>query len=154
MVAALIAVSSLRAAGVANGLSKSPASASSGNQIGSITVRYLPQGMPISAQTCSSNARESSLYPFGRNRRWSICSAGAGSAGPVSIRRAVDRPIPVVDITSLRIRPRSVFDARAYAALSLFVTWRLAAIGILPSTRQASRSKKLRHRALPRAQRS
>ncbi len=46
------------------------------NQIGSITVRYLPQGMSISAQTCSSNARESSLPS---------CATGAGR----SARRAL-----------------------------------------------------------------
>ncbi|MFT0849139.1 hypothetical protein VR010_15495 [Actinomycetaceae bacterium L2_0104] len=83
----------------------------------------------------------------------------------MSIRRAVERPIPVVDITSSKILALSRFDARAYAVASLFVTCRLAAIGILPSTiRQAcphtsggyalkepeapahpSRSKKLRH---------
>lgn len=38
-------------------------------------------------------------------------AAGSGSPGPVSIRRAVERPIPVVDTTRSRILVLSAFDA-------------------------------------------
>jgi hypothetical protein len=78
----------------------------------------------------------------------------------VSIRLALERPIPVVAITSARTRALSRFDAFRYALLSLFVTCRLAAISVLPSLLASfalkvceaptppTRSKKLRHVAL------
>jgi hypothetical protein len=50
--------------------------------------------MPINAHTRSNSALASSLKPHGRGMRPSTCSAGSGSLGPVSIRRAVERPIP------------------------------------------------------------
>ncbi|CKT08790.1 Uncharacterised protein [Mycobacterium tuberculosis] len=109
--AALIAFNSATAASVANGLSRSPAAASSGSHSSSITTRYLPHGMPIKAHTCSKSALASSLKPRARSLRPSTCSAGSGSPGPVSIRRAVERPIPVVDTTRSRILVLSAFDA-------------------------------------------
>ncbi|CFE47020.1 Uncharacterised protein [Mycobacterium tuberculosis] len=67
--------------------------------------------MPIKAHTCSKSALASSLKPRARSLRPSTCSAGSGSPGPVSIRRAVERPIPVVDTTRSRILVLSAFDA-------------------------------------------
>lgn len=161
IVAALIACNSVIASGVADGESRSPASRSNGSHIGNMTTRYFPHGKPINAHTRFNSNRASSLYPFGRFRRRSTCSAGSGRRGPVSIRRAVDRPIPVVAVTSSRIRPRSALDALRYALRSLFVTCRLVAIGILPSTsgkphpeQGATRSKNLRHQPHPSAQTS
>lgn len=113
-VAALIARSSSRAASVANDRSRSPDAASSGNHSSSMTTRYLPHGMPINAHTCSRSALASSLKPRGRSVRPSTCSAGLGSLGPVSIRRAVERPIPVVSTTRSRILPRSALLALRY----------------------------------------
>jgi hypothetical protein len=98
-VAALIAVNSTNAASVANGLSRSPAAASSGSHSSSITTRYLPHGMPINAHTWAKSALASSLKPRDRSVRPSTCSPGSGSRGPVNIRRAVERPIPVVATT-------------------------------------------------------
>jgi len=113
-VAALIAFNSANACSVANGLSRSPAAANSGNHRSSITTRYLPHGMPINAHTCSSRALASSLKLRGRSVRPSTWAAGSGSLGPVSIRRAVDRPIPVVATTRSKILPRSAFEALWY----------------------------------------
>ena len=48
---------------------------------------------------------------LGLSRRLSTCSPGSGRRGPVNILLAVDRPIPVVAITSSRMRDRSVFEA-------------------------------------------
>ena len=79
-----------------------------------MTTRYLPHGMPINAHTCSNSALASSLKPRGRSVRPSTCSPGSGSLGPLSIRRAVERPIPVVDTTRSRILPLSAFDALRY----------------------------------------
>ncbi len=133
-VAALIAASSADACSVANGLSRSPAAASSGSHKPSMTTRYLPHGIPINAHTCSKSALASSLKPRGRSVRPSTCSAGPGSLGPVNIRRAVDRPIPVVATTRSKISPLSAFGAPQYWVRSLLVTCRLAAMSILPST--------------------
>lgn len=89
-----------------------------------MTTRYLPHGMPINAHTCSKSALASSLKPRGRKLRPSTCSAGSGSLGQVNIRRAVERPIPVVDTTRSRIL---VLSVRRFAVLtSQFV-------GYLPS---------------------
>ena len=49
-------------------------------------------------------------------------------------RAAVERPIPVVATTRSRMAPLSALDAVRYWLPSLFVTCRLAAISILPST--------------------
>ncbi len=76
----------------------------------------------------------SSLKPRGRSVRPSTCSAGSGSLGPVNIRRAVERPIPVVATTRSRILFLSALDAPRYPVRSLLVTCRLAAMSILPST--------------------
>jgi len=113
-VAALIVFNSATAASVANGLSRSPAATSSGSHSSHMTTRYLPHGMPIRAHTCSNNALASSLKPRGRNLRPSTWLAGSGSLGPVSIRRAVERPIPVVDTTRSRILALSALDALRY----------------------------------------
>jgi hypothetical protein len=48
--------------------------------------------------------------------------AGSGSFGPVSIRRAVERPIPVVATTRPRIMLLSALDALWYWVRSLLVT--------------------------------
>ena len=79
-----------------------------------MTTKYLPHGMPINIHTCSSSALASSLKPRARSARRSTCSAGSGSFGPVSIRRAVERPIPVVATTRSRILLLSAFDALRY----------------------------------------
>ena len=59
-------------------------------------------------------ALASSLKPRGRKLRPSTCSAGSASLGPLSIRRAVERPIPVVATTRSRISPLSALDALRY----------------------------------------
>ena len=56
-----------------------------------------------------------------------------GSLGPVNIRRAVERPIPVTATTRSKILVLSAFDALRYWMRSLLATCRLAAISILPS---------------------
>jgi hypothetical protein len=132
-VAALIAASSWRATSVADALSRSPASSSSGSHTPRITTRYFPHGIAINNHTCSSSNRESSPYARGLTLRLSIWSSGAGSFGPRSIRRALERPIPVASTTRSKIRPRSALEPLQYASRSLFVTWRRAAISILPS---------------------
>ena len=76
----------------------------------------------------------SSLKPRARSVRLSTCSAGSSSLGPVNIRRAVDRPIPVVATTRSKTLLLSAFDALRYWLRSLLVTCRLAAMSILPST--------------------
>lgn len=106
--AALIAFSSANAASVANckitgGGQQRPPPAEHHHQV-------LAQGMPIKADTCSSSALASSLKPRGRKLRPSTL-AGSGSLEPVSIRRAGERPIPVVVTTRSRISPLSAFDA-------------------------------------------
>ncbi len=133
-VAALIACNSARACSVANGLSKSPASASSGSHKPSMTTKYFPHGIPASAHTCSSSDRASSLKLRGRTVRPSTWPAGSVSFGPVSIRRAVERPIPVVSTTRSKTWLLSAFVALRYWARNLLVTCRLAAMSILPST--------------------
>src|SRR5660398_97780 len=80
IVAALIACNCVTASTVANGLSRSPASASRGSHRPRITTRYFPHGQPINAHTCSNSDRESSLYSFGCSFRLSTCSAGSGNA--------------------------------------------------------------------------
>jgi hypothetical protein len=130
-VAALIASSSANARTVANGLSRSPASASSGSHKPSMTTRYLPHGIPINAHTCSRRSLASSLKPRGRSVRPSTRSAGSSSLGPVSIRRAVERPIPAVATTRSRIVLLSAFDALRYRVRSLLATCRLAAMSNL-----------------------
>lgn len=79
IVVALIACNCAIVSAVANGWSRSPASASSGSHGPRITTRHFPHGRPINAHTCSNNDRESSLYSFGRSRRLSTCSAGSGN---------------------------------------------------------------------------
>src|SRR5680860_1632966 len=59
IVAALIACNSVTASAVANGLSRSPASASRGSHRPRITTRYFTHGQPINAHTCSNSDRES-----------------------------------------------------------------------------------------------
>ncbi len=113
-VAALIAFSCAIASSMANGWSRSPASASSGSHSSSMTTRYLPHGMPANAHTCCKRSLATSEKARGRSVRPSTCTFGSGKAGPVNIRRAVERPIPVVSTTRSRILPRSAFAALRY----------------------------------------
>ncbi|GJO14133.1 hypothetical protein NJB1907f44_38910 [Mycobacterium marinum] len=68
-------------------------------------------GAYIKAHTYSNSALASSLNPRAHNLRLSTCSVGSGSLGPVIIRRAVERPIPVVAITWSKTLLLSAFDA-------------------------------------------
>ncbi len=75
---------------------------------------WLGSSSRLSLIADASTDSGESQKPRGCSMRLSTCSAGSGSPGPVNIRRAVERPIPVVATTRSKILLLCTFDALRY----------------------------------------